>query len=218
MLLYHFVNRQYGLENLRRRRLKIARWNDLNDPFELAGANFADDTLRSKLRQMKDAMHHKVGLLCFSENWKNPVQWSHYGENHKGMCLAFEVANDILQQVNYVNERINCTYSDIERSSEQETYNNLFHILMTTKYADWRYEREWRIFTALKNAEGEMFFQNFDQDVSLREVIVGASSDLSRAEIADALGDQANGVDAYKARLGFKQFEIVKNQDLSLWK
>lgn len=218
MRLYHFVNRQYGLENLRKRRLKIARWSDLNDPFELAGANFSDETLRREMRRVKDAMHNEIGMLCFSKNWKNPVQWSHYAENHKGICLALDVQDNVLQEISYVKEKLESTYSEIVASSNAEMHENVIHVMMTTKYIDWKYEEEWRVFTPLKNKDGGLFFQNFDQDVSLREIIVGANSDLSRADIAEALGDLASGVNVYKARLGFKQFEIVRNQRDSLWK
>lgn len=217
MRLYHFLNRQFGLENLRKQRLKIAQWNDLNDPFELAGANFADKDLRREMRRIKETMHNEIGMLCFSKNWQNPVQWSHYAENHKGVCLAFDVIDDVLQQVDYVDKRVEWTLPDIEASSDKEGHENLLHVMMTTKYIDWSYEQEWRVFAPLKNEENGIFFQKFDQDVSLREVIVGARSDLSRADVMGALENQASGVDVFKARLGFKQFEIVRNQNDSLW-
>jgi hypothetical protein len=34
MRVYHFINEEYGLDDLRRRRLKIATILELNDPFE----------------------------------------------------------------------------------------------------------------------------------------------------------------------------------------
>ena len=37
MLVYHFINKEYGIEDLRKRRLKIATLNELNDPFEFFG-------------------------------------------------------------------------------------------------------------------------------------------------------------------------------------
>lgn len=218
MRLYHFVNREYGLANLAKRQLKIARWNDLNDPFELAGAIFADKDLRKEMRRIKDEIHAAMGMLCFSKNWKNPVQWSHYADNHRGICLGFDVRDDILQEVDYVTERVECTLSDIQKSSDKETHENLIHVMMTTKYVDWHYEQEVRVFSMLKNENDGLFFQNFDQDVVLREVIVGARSDVSRADIAQALGAHAQGINVCKARLGFNRFEIVENKDGSLWK
>ena len=46
MRVYHFVNLEFGLDDLRRRRLKIATLNELNDPFELFGINLTDPALR----------------------------------------------------------------------------------------------------------------------------------------------------------------------------
>ncbi len=218
MRLYHFVNRKYGLANLAKRQLKIARWNDLNDPFELAGAIFADKDLRKEMRRIKDEIHAAMGMLCFSKNWKNPVQWSHYADNHRGICLGFDIHDNLLQEVDYVTERVECTLADIQKSSDKETHKNLIHVMMTTKYVDWRYEQEVRVFSMLKNENDGLFFQNFDQDLVLREIIVGARSDVSRADIAQALGANVQGIDVCKARLGFNRFEIVKNQDGSLWK
>jgi hypothetical protein len=43
---YHFVSLQHGLDDLRRRRLKISRLDDLNDPVSgswLTGSGFAID-------------------------------------------------------------------------------------------------------------------------------------------------------------------------------
>lgn len=216
--LYHFVNREFGLANLTKRRLKIARWNDLNDPFELAGAIFADKDLRKEMRRIKDEIHAAMGMLCFSKNWRNPVQWSHYADNHRGIGLGFDVQDDILQEVDYVPKRIECTLEEIQASSDKETHENLIHVMMATKYIDWHYEQEVRVFSMLKNEDNGLFFQKFDQDVELREVIVGTSAQVSRADIAQALGAHAEGVDVCKARLGFNKFEIVRNKDESLWK
>ena len=35
--LYYFTGVEFGLENVRRRRLKISRLMQLNDPFEMGG-------------------------------------------------------------------------------------------------------------------------------------------------------------------------------------
>ena len=45
MHVYKFLNAKYALEALEKRRLKIARINELNDPFELLGTNLTDQEL-----------------------------------------------------------------------------------------------------------------------------------------------------------------------------
>jgi hypothetical protein len=71
MRVFHFVNEEFGLEDLRRRRLKIATLNELNDPFELFGVNLADESLRRAFRAMKDQLALNRGLLSFSRDWHN---------------------------------------------------------------------------------------------------------------------------------------------------
>jgi hypothetical protein len=39
--LYHFTTAKYAFDDLRNRRLKIAQFNDLNDPFELRSVDLS---------------------------------------------------------------------------------------------------------------------------------------------------------------------------------
>ncbi len=49
MIVYHFTSSEFALKALRDRRLKIARINELNDPFELCAADFTNPDVRTKL-------------------------------------------------------------------------------------------------------------------------------------------------------------------------
>src|SRR5882724_8377120 len=101
MRVFHFVNEEHGLEDVRKRRLKVATLKDLNDPFELFGVRLADEALRRAFRIMKDELGAKHGLLCFSRSWHNPVLWSHYAAKHTGVCLGFDVPDELLGSVSY---------------------------------------------------------------------------------------------------------------------
>jgi len=46
MRLFYFVPANYGIENLIKRRLKLARLNDLNDPFEFLCVDMSDRKVR----------------------------------------------------------------------------------------------------------------------------------------------------------------------------
>ena len=107
MRVYHFINKEYGLEDLRERRLKIARIAELNDPFEFAAVNLSDPRLRQAWELMKQDMAERYGILCFSATWDGPVLWAHYADNHRGFCLGFDVPNDeYLTKVAYIERRI----------------------------------------------------------------------------------------------------------------
>ena len=92
MRVYHFTNAPYGLDNLQRKRLKIATIEQLNDPFEVLGVALQDAAIRDRYKKLKQGLADYMGLLCFSANWSNPVQWSHYADHHRGICLGFDVS------------------------------------------------------------------------------------------------------------------------------
>src|SRR5687767_14278862 len=96
MRVYHLSNAEFALSNIALRRIKISRFSDLNDPFELLGANLKDKNYREAFRLTRDELHNDKGLLCFSRSWGNPVLWSHYADKHRGICLGFDVSDHLL--------------------------------------------------------------------------------------------------------------------------
>jgi hypothetical protein len=75
--VYHLTSAEYAISDLSLSRLKVARFGELNDPFELLATNLNDRRTRAAARQFKDNYNAAKGILCFSENWINPVLWSH---------------------------------------------------------------------------------------------------------------------------------------------
>ena len=65
---------------IQNRRLKIARINELNDPFEFLGWNLKNAQTRANLRTWKEERNAEFGILCFSKHWSNPLLWGHYAE------------------------------------------------------------------------------------------------------------------------------------------
>jgi hypothetical protein len=37
-------------------------------------------------------------ITCFGERWDDHLMWSHYADNHKGLCLAFDM-NSIIEDI-----------------------------------------------------------------------------------------------------------------------
>jgi hypothetical protein len=203
MRAYHFVSSQHALDDIRHRRLKIARLDELNDPFELWAIAQPDPRLRQALRRTKENMARLYGVLCFSLSWHNPLLWSHYGDKHRGIALGFDVADAILKPVSYVEER------PVLKEIKPEVAN----WLLFTKYFDWRYEQEARIFTTLtdRDPESGLYFGNFSEQLALREVIVGPLNTNTKPELQNAVGNLAD-VKVTKGRLAFNSFQVVKDR------
>lgn len=217
MRLYHFVSSVYGLEDIAKRRLKVATIGDLNDPFELLAWAYPTSGGRKALRSTKAQISSMFGLLCFSRNWHNPVQWSHYAERHRGLCLGFDVPDEIAVPVQYRAKRLVPDEQHI-LSIDADLSGEVLASL-STKYSHWRYENEVRIHTSLTDRDEEtgLFFQSFGPDLVLREVIVGSESRLTRADIQRALGDLSSNVDVFRGRLAFKSFRVVRLKRADLW-
>jgi hypothetical protein len=217
MRVYHFVSAEYGLEDLRRRRLKIARLHELNDPFELFGVNLGNESLRHAFVTMKDQLAKSRGLLCFSKDWHNPVQWSHYAEKHTGLCLGFDVPDKHLGSVSYSRKRL-VVAAETFHSPRQLELDTVTQFLFT-KYSHWRYENEVRCFVSLedKDPESGHYFADFSDSLRLATVFVGAQSAISRHTLRGALGDIASGVAIRKARLAFNTFRVVTQRNGKLW-
>lgn len=221
MRLYHFTDAIYGLEDIRHRRLKIARISELNDPFEFLQVASADPKTRARYQYVKRGLSEYMGLLCFSENWRNPVQWGHYADRHRGICLGFEVAASVgAKKVRYVTERLAPNLKAMKKEGPAAVAHMLD--LLTVKFKHWEYEQEHRLFVQLtdKDPTTGLYFFEFGQKsgVRLREVIVGALSEVTANQVKDALGDLAAKVKAHKARLAFRTFEVVRRRDQDAWR
>ena len=100
-----------------------------------------------------------------------------------------------------------------EAESDREAKDLMMKIL-ATKFSHWSYEKEYRVFTLLKNKEIDgLYYFKFSDQLKLKEVIVGVRSCVTRAKIEDALGGMAGSVEIFKVRPDFRKFVMVRDQN-----
>ena len=219
MRVYHLLSEKYALDNLKRRRLKVSRLEDMNDPFELLGVALKKKEHRDALRGFKADMDRSIGALCFSRSWSHPLIWSHYADKHRGICLGFDVHQDKAIPISYKTERLEF---DIERQLSKDTRDEKLGLkLLTTKFEGWKYEDEVRLIVSIENEttpEAGMHFFNFGPQLKLREVIVGARSTLTKEAVRQALLPEERSARLVKARLAFQTFTVIKQRNAKLWK
>lgn len=215
MRVYYFVESKWAVENLSKRRLKICRFLDLNDPFELLGGGLDDKALRKKVKGWAGKLNEQFGLLCFSANWRNPLMWSHYGERHKGLCLGFEAQPDLFRSIAYKRRRLQLAQWKDENSVNPPA--KLKESLLYTKFVDWKYEDERRVVLPFKSLtkDGDLYFKPFDETLKLVAVIAGHKCCVGWKPIIERA---VNGLQStpkpklIKARLAFRKFEVVTQQ------
>lgn len=218
MQVYYFTSAHHALSNVEKRRVKLSQLGNLNDPFEWAAPAFLKREDRKIMRETRLEMGRRWGLLCFSANWQNPVQWGHYADRHRGLCLGFEVPDVYLSAVTYVNQREQIECLSTLRASgalDEEWMKGM----VCTKFSHWACEEEWRVFVNLdpSTQEAGLFFKSFDASLRLNQIIVGAESEVTRAQIDTVLGPLRGEVKCKKARLAFRSFEVCEQLDPARW-
>jgi hypothetical protein len=93
---------------------------------------------------------NSFGVACFTEDWRSPLMWSHYADQHAGFCIEYRVQKEELmpdrsdcfvqQQVQYVSALPEICLSEVLFSPHQALGR-----LLSTKSLEWAYEREWRL-------------------------------------------------------------------------
>jgi hypothetical protein len=211
MRLYKFLDKRFGLRALHERRLKTARLTGMNDPFEMLPFDHSDRVSRLAVEMMLAELDERAGWLCFSRTWTNPVVWAHYADQHRGLCLAFDVPDGFCQPITYVEERK--PFPDLMAMTEPDQLAAV-NAMLFTKFADWRYEDEIRVTVKLdqETKTNGLFFKDFADDLRVSEVIVGIRSQTCRREIDAALG-QASEATIIRAQAASDRFAIGPSSD-----
>ena len=159
MKLYRFQSiNKLTLQNLNNQKNWVADPYEFNDPFEFS---FYDSILidengdfrqlnhieKSNAIKFKDSIGD-YGIVCYTSEYRNNLLWSHYSENHKGMCLVFDIPKekeDSLYKVQY-----QLHFPEINLTDDSKTDEEI-KTIVTTKSIEWKYENEYRQVFIMKN-------------------------------------------------------------------
>lgn len=159
------------LELFLNRELWFASPATLNDPFEVESsmpqvldAVWARYPLPPIERKTYEDFLQKqlssVGICSFSKARKNQLMWSHYADEHKGICIGFKEEKirppgsniypiDVTYQDKYPFENIIKRFNFYEKFPGMNTLESIngdiFYSILGTKYTSWKYERERRL-------------------------------------------------------------------------
>lgn len=88
-----------------------------------------------------------VGVCSFSDDPENILMWSHYAQNHTGICVQFELAGApstllVAHPINYTKEHPKANWA-------HDTYGQIRDAILSKADA-WKYEKERRFFAVDK--------------------------------------------------------------------
>jgi hypothetical protein len=216
--LYHYRETKWALDDIRRRRLKISQFSDLNDPYELESVCSDDLLTQHALDRTKSDFTTKYGLVCLSRCWNSVLMWSHYADKHRGMCLGFEVPDEVTRPVEYapkpevIGSMVVSNKADFPLKKGETIVNRVLEV----KYAGWEYEKEVRIHVTRGEIDEEtgQYFYDFSDRFILKEIVAGAKFPFSKKVIEYALAGYpgAQEIKIVKARACSTKFEIVVDE------
>lgn len=101
------------------------------------------ETTKKTADLLNSTRQNKHGVISFSEDPYSILMWAHYANNHEGCVFEFEVVDDIevfasTVSVNYSDDYPVVEWTDRENTSLKSAF--------FTKYSQWGYEKERRIF------------------------------------------------------------------------
>ena len=201
--VYHLTTAEFAISDIGLGRIKVARFLELNDPFELLSLNILDQKIRKRAEEYRKRRDSEIGLLCFCKDWTSPALWAHYAAKHYGVCLGFNLNRSLVREVRYVSERIN----------DNEPHGiNSEDLLIYTKFEHWKYEEEIRVVVKLKEEaveEGPLHFFHFNSDLQLAEVILGHRCSLTLEGIREFTRMHHPSATTFKARPAWGSFHLV---------
>ena len=154
-------------------------------------------------KSVKDAKEC-FGVTCFSKIEKNLIMWAHYADNHKGVCLKF----DILADTDFFMTPFPITYKvDYPKYNYINNRDGLGKFLLETKSKDWDYEEEIRV---MKRGSG---LYEFKKD-SLIEITFGVRTiEREKDEIIKIAQDNDFKYNSFKiCNISESKFELGINK------
>lgn len=127
---------------------RLSDYNYFNDP--------ADPLIKLNKEALKviEEYINNIKICSLSPTYDNFLMWSHYSNEHKGICIEYDISNFkklnpnierlIFKKVGYISEISFGNYKHILESRDLDLTNSRFISLFYLKHKNWQYENEYR--------------------------------------------------------------------------
>jgi hypothetical protein len=149
------------------------QWEDSLRNDSKKQSQFMDDQSKSIQRMVSERR-----IYCLTPDADSTLMWSHYADNHRGICLEFGVDNPLFSKA------LRVVYASkyplwIPHEFEAQQASTIAMIL--TKAEDWVYEKEFRLISIPSGPENHWLRTQEDffllPPASLKSVIAGCHAD-----------------------------------------
>lgn len=125
-------------------------WEKMNDPMEGLFQYYKEEHSQNEI----DALYsekNKYGISCFSKDYSEILMWSHYADNHNGVCIEVEIDDELCDKNSIIVKDVEyATNVQMLLSNDGTTPYSIE--LLSKKITKWKYEKEVRVFCNKKNS------------------------------------------------------------------
>lgn len=240
--LYRYMPVNYfNIRNIETQTIHLSTNGVMNDVYEGIPACEGEDLTYFDLSKLKNLAY----MTCFSECNNSILMWSHYANQHEGICLEYDfkrLKDDPYEIINHlmpvcysekrtlhrnIKQLIKCNkelQDAIDRHSVYEGEELLDDImpLFLTKGQEWEYEKEWRIIYTNKqmyDIDDAVLYSGNIQMKCLSAVYLGyrIHPEVKRniIEICKRISEKSERVAVFQARLSGIGYDILFGDDLT---
>lgn len=232
--LYRYMPINYfNIRNLETQKIHLSPNGILNDVYE-GVPEFGESVSYSKLQTLKDLAY----MVCMTETNNSTLMWSHYAENHTGICIEYDLKKLEPEPFDLVSHLFPILYEEhrnihrnlsalieshkelkkaIEDGFEYAGGENLDDILplFITKGSNWSYEKEWRILFSKKQMYDINENSLYDGNLCFKCVTgvylgyrIHPEVKRNVKEICKRIGNDKKPISLYQAKLADNTYDI----------
>lgn len=172
--------------------------------------NYYIRMLIQEIKCQLDSTMKSRGVLSMTSHWNSPLMWSHYANEHKGICIEYDISQAVCKRpkaVDYLGERgIHLSkVSDYVFNNSINATEEIEHKYFYTKANQWSYEKEWRYVSERQGSTSDPFH--------LSAVYFGMRCEYSViSSIVKLLNGSESKISFYKAYACQSTFEILRHE------
>lgn len=169
---------------------------------------------RDQIRLLKKDIQEELlktysdGVFCLAEKSDCPLMWSHYGDQHKGICIGYSVPEAAISKVSkvaYDKNRVVVVRDIVAMlARDGEAKQRVDHAVRFWKAPEWKYEKEWRVV-------GDRGLNT--NILELDEIVFGLRcEDEVKFVLIEAMKKRSRKVEFYEIRENGRSSKLKKNK------
>ncbi|MBO3115108.1 DUF2971 domain-containing protein [Winogradskyella sp. DF17] len=206
---YHTVNKNlvWSLSNSKNWYSKLLY---LNDPYEVF---FEDNTGTEVYKNFKE----KLCVCSFSKNKEEILMWSHYADEHRGVCLEFDCIEDddfngSIHHINYDNKISSIQEVKVTKTGHLSINLDSNGKWLNQKLETWKYEDEARKIMIEENSNLKGVARDFPG--KLIAIYFGINASQFDIDLVKKITKDYEGLKYFRVKLGINSGKMSVQEEI----